>query len=238
MREPVIDRLDRTLGLLASRPSWTASELAEALGVCLRTVRRDLSRLAARGVPIESEPGRGGGVRVPPRWGLGRLQLDAHEVLDLVLALALAERLRSPLLLRTLAGLRQKLSAAFPPEERARVSALRRRILVGPPSRSITASWRPPRPAVLRPIQEAFFEQRALQLTYVASEVRTTRVVEPHYLLLSWPAWYLLVWDHLRDAVRSLRVDRVDAAEVMDATFRVRSADSMLAAPGDVFAAL
>jgi len=67
MREPVIDRLDRTLGLLASRPSWTASELAEALGVCLRTVRRDLSRLAARGVPIESEPGRGGGVRVPPR---------------------------------------------------------------------------------------------------------------------------------------------------------------------------
>lgn len=237
-REPVTDRLDRALGLLASRPSWTASELAAALGVCLRTVRRDLSRLATRGVPIESEPGRGGGVRLPPRWGLGRVQLDAREVLDLLLALALAERLRSPLLLTTLKGLRQKLSAAFPPEERARVSALRRRILVGPTSRTISASWRPPRPAVLRPIQEAFFEQRALELTYLAGEARTVRVVEPHYLLLSWPAWYLLVWDHLRDAVRALRVDRVEAAEVTDTTFRVRSADSMLAAPEDVFAAL
>lgn len=237
-REPVTARLDRTLGLLASRPSWTGPELAEALGVCLRTVRRDLSRLAARGVPIEAEVGRGGGVRVPARWGLGRVQLDAHEVLDLLLALALAERVRSPLLLTTVKSLRQKLAAAFPPEERARVSSLRRRILVGPTSRNITSSWQAPRPAVLRPIHQAFFEQRALQLTYVTGGVRTERLVEPHYLLLSWPAWYLVVWDHLRQAVRALRVDRVEAATVTDATFRVRRADSMLTAPGDVFSAL
>lgn len=237
-REPLTDRLDRTLGLLASRPSWTARELAEELGVCLRTVRRDLSRLAARGVAIESERGRGGGVRVPARSGLGRVQLDAEELIDLLLSLAIAERLRSPLLLSTVGGLRQKLAAAFPPEERARISALRRRILVGPTSGTITASWKTPRPAVLRPIQEAFFHQRALELTYRANERRTVRLVEPHYLLLSWPAWYLLVWDHLRDAVRALRVDRIEAAEVTDSTFRVRSADSMVATLGDIFAKL
>src|SRR5690606_19344564 len=101
-REPVIDRLDRTLGLLASRTSWTTRELADELGVSVRTVRRDLARLASRGVAIEAERGRGGGVRVPARSGLGRVQLDAREVIDLLLALALAERLRSPLLLSTL----------------------------------------------------------------------------------------------------------------------------------------
>lgn len=236
-REPVIDRLDRTLGLLASRPSWTARELADELGVSVRTVRRDLSRLAGRGVVIETERGRGGGVRVPARSGLGRVQLDARELIDLLLALALAERLGSPLLLSTLGRLRQKLAVAFPPEERARVSALRRRILVGPTSRNITASWKAPRAAVLRPIQEAFFERRALELAYRgANERRTVQVVEPHYLLLSWPAWYLLVWDHLRDDVRALRVDRIEAAQVQDATFRVRRVDAMRATLEDVFA--
>jgi len=237
-REPVIDRLDRTLGLLATRPSWTARELAEELGVCLRTVRRDLSRLAARGIAIESEAGRGGGVRVPPRSGLGRVQLSAAETLDLLLSLAIAERLHSPLLLSTVGGLRQKLSAAFPPEERARVNALRRRILVGPSSRNITQSWQRPRAAVLGPVQQAFFEQRALELTYRTQEARTVRVVEPHYLLLSWPAWYLLVWDHLRGSVRALRTDRIEVARVTDAEFRLRGSETMLAQLGDIFAAL
>ncbi|APR82722.1 Putative deoR-family transcriptional regulator [Minicystis rosea] len=238
MREPVTDRLDRVLGLLASRASWTAPALAEELGVCVRTVRRDLARLAARGVPIASDAGRGGGVRVPPRTGLGRLQLDAQEAVDLLLALAIAERLGSPVMLSTVKGLRQKLSAAFPPEERARVTGLRRRILVGPTSRRVEASWKPPSAAVLRPIHEAFFETRALQLTYRTSEASTVRVVEPHHLMLSWPAWYLLVWDHLRGAVRMLRVDRIESAHVTDATFRVRSPESMLATLGDVFAVL
>lgn len=131
---PVSDRLDRLLGLLASRPHSTAALLAGELGVSVRTVRRDLARLAARGVPFESEAGRGGGVRVPARLGLGRLQLDHREVIDLLLALAVAERMRSPLLLSSLKGLRQKIAAAFPPEERFRVSRLRRRILQGPPA--------------------------------------------------------------------------------------------------------
>lgn len=237
-REPVTDRLDRTLGLLASRLSWTARELAEELGVCVRTVRRDLSRLAARGVAVEAERGRGGGVRVPARSGLGRVQLGAEELLDLLLALALAERLRSPLLPSTVGALRQKLTAAFPPEERARIGALRRRILVGPTSANITASWKAPRAAVLRPIHEAFFHQRALELTYRAGERSTERLVEPHYLLLSWPAWYLLVWDHLRGAVRALRVDRIEAASVTEAAFRVRKAEAMVAALGDIFTRL
>lgn len=237
-REPVSDRLDRTLGLLASRPSWTALELSKELGVCLRTVRRDLARLAARGVPIDAAVGRGGGVRVPPRMGLGRVQLDGAEALDLLLSLAIAERLHSPLLLSTVRSLRQKLATAFPPEERARLSALRRRVLVGPTSRNIAASWKPPRPSVLEPIHEAFFEQRSLAITYITGDARTVREVEPHYLLLSWPAWYLLVWDHLRGAVRALRVDRIEAARVSTRTFRVRSVDTMRGALPELFGAL
>jgi len=68
-----------------------------------------------------------------------------------------------------------------------------------------------PRPGVIGPIQDGFFEQSAIEVVYRTARERTTRVVEPHYLLLAWPAWYLLVWDHLRDAVRTLRLDRVES---------------------------
>jgi predicted DNA-binding transcriptional regulator YafY len=235
--EPVSERLDRLLGLLASHQSWNGPRLATELGVSLRTLRRDMARLVARGVPIEAERGRGGGVRVPARVGLGRLQLDHREAIDLLLALAIGERLRSPLLLASLKGLRQKIGQAFPPEERSRVSRLRRRILHGPPiSRRVTESMEAPRPSVLGPIQDGFFEQRTLEVVYRTEHERTTRHVEPHYLLLAWPAWYLLVWDHLRGAIRMLRLDRIEAARLTEHTFHLRDADEMLLVARDLFA--
>src|ERR1700691_1906924 len=186
--EPASERQDRLLGLLASDRGSTGPALAAELGISLRTLRRDMARLSARGVVIEAERGRGGGVRVAARVGLGRLQLDHREALDLLLALAIGERIRSPLLLSSLKGLRQKIAMAFPPEERLRVSRLRRRILHAPPaSHRITESLTNPRPAVLGPVQDGFFKQRAIEIEYGTGRERTTRVVEPHYLLLAWP---------------------------------------------------
>ena len=236
-REPIGERLDRLLGLLASRQSWTGPALAAELGISLRSLRRDMARLVARGVPLEAERGRGGGVRIPPRVGLGRLQLDHREALDLLLALAIGERIRSPLLLSSLKGLRQKIAMAFPPEERFRVNRLRRRILhARPASRGVHESLGRPRPAVLGPVQDGFFEQRAIEVEYRTARERTTRVVEPHYLLLSWPAWYLLVWDHLREAVRTLRLDRIESARLTDRPFQLRDADAMMLVARDLFA--
>ena len=93
-----------------------------------------------------------------------------------------------------------------------------------------------PRPAVLGPIQDGFFEQRAIEIEYRTERERTTRVVEPHYLLLAWPAWYLLVWDRLRGAIRILRLDRIESARLTDQAFHLRSADSMLLVARDLFA--
>lgn len=236
---PLNDRLDRLLGLLASHESWTAARLADELGVTVRTIRRDMATLVERGVPIEAERGRGGGVRVSSRVGLGRLQLDHREVLDLLLALAIGERIGSPLLLSSLKGLRQKIAMAFPPEERFRIGRLRKRILHARPALPrIAASWLTPRANVLGPIQEAFFEQRAIEVTYGTVKEKTTRLIEPHYLLLSWPAWYLLVWDHLRGAIRTLRLDRIESVRRSDQTFHVRHVDEMLLVARDLFVAV
>jgi predicted DNA-binding transcriptional regulator YafY len=237
-REPVHERLDRILGIVSARPSWTALEIAEEVGISLRTARRDLLRLRARGVVVDSTPGRGGGIRVPIRSGVGRVPLDYREALDLVVALALAETLRSPLLLGSVRRVRQKISSAFPTEERTRLSAVRRRILMGPTSPNIAASFKPPRSSVLDALHEAFFELRRLELEYVTQGNTTRRIIEPHYFLLSWPAWYLLVFDHLRNAVRTLRVDRIVSAQVLAAPFRLRASEGMLSHLSDRFVAI
>jgi predicted DNA-binding transcriptional regulator YafY len=55
------DRLVATLLLMQSRGRVTAAELAAELGMSVATARRDLEALSAAGVPVYSQPGRGGG---------------------------------------------------------------------------------------------------------------------------------------------------------------------------------
>ena len=75
--ESTTERVLRVLALLQSRPSWTAVELAEELGVTDRSVRRDVDRLRALGYPVRATPGVGGGYQLSTGTRLPRLLLPA-----------------------------------------------------------------------------------------------------------------------------------------------------------------
>ncbi|GHJ44517.1 hypothetical protein Cs7R123_18590 [Catellatospora sp. TT07R-123] len=57
-------RLVSLLLTLQQRRSATAAELAALFEVSERTVYRDVAALQAAGVPLWTEPGRGGGIRL------------------------------------------------------------------------------------------------------------------------------------------------------------------------------
>ena len=59
-------------------------------------------------------------------------------------------------------------------------------------------------------------------------KVQTCRIIEPHFLLLNWPIWYVLAWDVAKSAVRMFRVDRIISAQVISETFRERPKYQML----------
>ena len=59
-------RLLRLLSLLQTRPEWSGPELAERLGVSVRTVRRDVDKLRALDYPVEVDLGPTGGYRLGP----------------------------------------------------------------------------------------------------------------------------------------------------------------------------
>ena len=58
------DRLIALLLLLQSRGRMTASQVAAELEISPATARRDLEALSTAGIPVYSQPGRGGGWRL------------------------------------------------------------------------------------------------------------------------------------------------------------------------------
>ncbi|MFN8899272.1 MAG: HTH domain-containing protein, partial [Pseudomonadota bacterium] len=55
---------DRVLALLGDGQVWTARRLSEQAGLSLRTVRRAVAGLREEGVVIDTDVGRGGGMRL------------------------------------------------------------------------------------------------------------------------------------------------------------------------------
>lgn len=219
-----LDRRNRLLALLRSESYWTTARLREELDVSQRTLMRELADLKSMGYPIDSDRGRGGGIRLLGNWGVDRLHLNHQEVIELILALSIMEKLQSPLLTGNLKGIRQKLFQAFPDSQRRKVSDLRKRIFIG--DRVSPSSEDQPLLKASKStanVSEAFLNQQRVEITYEAqSGQRTTRVIEPHYILLNWPAWYIIAYDHLRSAERLFRVDRIKKATTLEETFRLK----------------
>lgn len=217
-------RLDHIEARLKSGDPLVLADLAAELGVSRRTLSRDIALMRARGVPVEADRGRGGGLRLNARWGAGRLALGYSEAIDLMITLAVAEQMESPLFLANLASIRQKLVASFGPAQREQVQRLKSRILVGmhasPP---IHQSLSPVDSVAISRLHRAFVERRQLHITYHAPErAPMVRLIEPHFLHFNAPVWYALCWDHLRGAVRTLRCDRIRDARIGGETFSLR----------------
>jgi predicted DNA-binding transcriptional regulator YafY len=232
------DRLDLLLRVLRDRPGITAPQLAERVGASTRSVFRDLGVLRERGYPIESSRGRGGGLRLHPLWGLGRVPFSAEDALATLLGLAVAEGLGLPVFGDGVRSARARVVSAFPSSEHQRLRRLRARLLVGPPaSDAVRSSYGAPEPAAMRELQAAFVRDRVMELEYQKpDEPATRRRVEPHALLLNWPAWYLLSHDRLRQDVRTFRLDRIRAVRGEAEIFVPRPAAVVGAIGGAEFA--
>ncbi len=201
---------------------------------------RDLDHLRDRGYPIEADRGRGGGLRLHPTWGLSKVLLSTEEAVCTLLSLAISDQLNFPMLSAELARSRKKIVDAFPTAERRRIAPLRERVLVGPPaSAAVRGSYGRPDAVVMRRLQVAFVRESVVRAEYVKENGQvSSRRLEPHAMVINWPAWYLLAYDYLRSEPRTFRFDRFVAVELEEGTtFRARPkdlAEKCLSEQGDV----
>ena len=233
-----VDRLDLVARILRDRPGITAGDLARELGVSERSVFRDLDALRERGFPIESARGRGGGLRLHPHWGLGRVLLSHEEALCTLLSLAMSEKLGMPMFAAAAGRARRRIVDAFPSAERRRIAPLRERIFVGTPaSARVRASYGEPGAAPSRALQAAFVDERRVLAEYAREDGTVSeRTLEPHALVINWPAWYLVAFDLSRAASRTFRMDRFKRVQPLTDRFRPRPTEIVreLVASGDV----
>ncbi len=195
------DRLVAALLVLQAKGRVTAAKLAEELEVSERTARRDLEGLAMAGVPVYSQPGRGGGWQLlgGGRTDLTGLTAQEARTLFLVAGPAAADT-------RTRAALR-KLVRALPETFRGDAEAAAGAVVHDP------AGWDHPGaapPDHLQALQQAVIEGEQVELDYVRRDgLASSRLVHPLGLVVKNEIWYLVAGTD--DGERTFRVGRVRA---------------------------
>src|SRR3712207_1880444 len=115
----------RLLSLLQTHRYWPGAELAERLGVSVRTLRRDIDRLRELGYPVEASRGVDGGYQLAAGAALPPLLLDDDEAVALAVGLQAAAQGGVAGIAESSVRALAKVVQVMPPRLRRRVDALR-----------------------------------------------------------------------------------------------------------------
>ena len=208
-------RVLAVLELLQSRRRLSGPELADRLEVDLRTVRRYVTMLQDIGIPVEGERGRHGGYVLRAGYKLPPLMLSDDEALAVALGLLAARRLGLAATAPAVEGALAKLERVLPPALRERVTAVQQTLVTDlpPPGEA-------PPGAALGAIGEAAHQRRRVWLRYAdARGDLTERDFDPYGVAYVAGRWYAAGYCHLREALRSFRLDRMREIVPREVTF-------------------
>jgi len=199
-------RLLELLELLQAQPLITGREISDRLTIDPRTVRRYVEALQQLGIPVEGQRGVGGGYRIRPGYRLPPLMLTDDEAVAVALGVQAAGRLG-------LSGSAEAVEGALVKIHRVLPDGLRRRVEALEETLDFTSASRQGAPVsgeLVLVIADAIRRRRRLRTTYRAfSGEETRRELSPHGLVVHSGRWYLAAYDHLRDDLRTFRVDRM-----------------------------
>jgi predicted DNA-binding transcriptional regulator YafY len=207
------------LELLQAHHRLTGADLAARLGVDERTVRRYARTLAELDIPVIAARGRYGGYRLRPGYKLPPLMFTDDEAVAVVLGLLAAERLglgtEAPATALALA----KVSRVLPTALAGRLAAVRDSLGFSLPERDGETR---PATAILLALGEATRSRHRVRIDYRSWRGEASvRDFDPYGLVFHAARWYVAGHDHLRGAVRTFRLDRIDAVEPGVRTFAV-----------------
>ncbi|GAA0238211.1 YafY family protein [Cryptosporangium japonicum] len=197
-------RLLRLLSLLQQHRDWSGPQLADRLGVTVRTVRRDVDRLRELGYPVHGTVGNVGGYHLGAGSSMPPLLLDDEETVAVAVGLRTAAN-------GSIAGIEEtsvrallKLEQILPSHLRHRVSAFSAAtVSANHPVAVISAE-------LLTTLAAACRDHQRLRIDYRSHDgSESLRQVEPHKLVHAGRRWYLVAFDLDRNDWRTFRVDRL-----------------------------
>ncbi len=208
-------RVLAVLELLQSHGRLSGRELSERLEVDLRTVRRYVTMLQDLGIPVEGERGRYGGYLLRPGYKLPPLMFTDDEALAVTLGLMAARRLGLAVTAPAVEGALAKVDRVLPRAVRQRVGAVQETLVI-----DLVPSAEAPASAVVVTLSEAAHQGRRVWLRYAAAGgTETERAVDPYGIVYLTGRWYAAGYCHLRQGLRTFRLDRVREVAPRDETF-------------------
>jgi len=208
------DRLFDILRILRAAPRpVTATSIADALEVTVRTVYRDIATLQARRIPVEGAAGIGyvlrRGFELPP------LMFTEDEAEAIAVGVRMLARTGDPGLQKAAESVLSKVTLVVPDPLREYLSA-------APLYVSKSGAPVPARRDLPTIIRHAVRDARKMRIAYRDGDGRSTqRVIQPFAVAYYVEATLICAWCELRHDVRHFRTDRVVSAEVLDENFTV-----------------
>ncbi|MBI3170531.1 MAG: YafY family transcriptional regulator, partial [Chloroflexi bacterium] len=200
-------RLITLIFLLQNQPNQKASELAEKLGVSLRTVHRYFEMLDEMGIPVYSERGPYGGFSLVRGYKMPPLVFTLEEAVAVALGTGLVQELWGDLYRESAHGALAKLENLLP-EEQTREVAWARGSLAATGMHRADLKMQTP---ALEKLRRAIREHRSVTILYQTSQVphAAERGLDPYALVHRWGWWYVIGFCHVHKEIRTFRVDRI-----------------------------
>jgi predicted DNA-binding transcriptional regulator YafY len=203
------------LELLQTHGRMSGAELAPRLGVDRRTLRRYVGKLEDIGIPITAERGRAGGYALMPGFKLPPMMFTEDETLALSLGLLAARGLGLAEAAPAVASAQAKLERVMPDGLKRRVRAVDDTVKL-----DAVRAIAPSDNQALTALTGAAQACRRVVLRYRDQRgEESVRRFDPYGLALRHGRWYAAGMCHLRQALRSFRLDRVVDVEALAEQF-------------------
>ncbi len=211
-----IERLVNMITLLeGSHKKWTAGDLADYFGISERTFHRDRQTLEKIGIPLYYDPQKKT-YNILDTYSFSPPKFTRDEAIALTLAARTYQSENSPYKKELDMGLAKMLNA-LPQSIRDVINNLEdRMVTLNNPAVDLA-----PYQELITELERAIEAGKRLKIEYNSLNDNETRdrKLDPYNLILKNGACYLVGYCHLREDIRTFRIDRINSCIVLEETY-------------------
>jgi predicted DNA-binding transcriptional regulator YafY len=213
----VATRLITLILTLQNRPNQKAAELANKLGISVRTLHRYFDMLDEMGIPVYAERGPYGGFSLVRGYKLPPLIFSIEEAVAVYMGTNLVSETWGELYRDAAQGAMAKIENILPNEQRDEINWARRSLVTTNLYRADIASLSP----LMEKLRSSMREHRQISMIYQnqANSKPGKRIIDPYALVFRAGWWYVVGYCHLRTALRTFRVDRIQKLVILQQAF-------------------
>lgn len=211
---PKVDNMLAILWMLSSGKKVTAKQISEKLEMNIRTVYRYIDTLSTSGVPIISDTGYNGGYTLLNKFIEAPLFFDAEEQTSLVHAAVFAEEAGyygGEALNRAISKLSNYSNQGQETKINQHLTSLE--VINRVRFRTIKP--------YLKDLEQTIANGYSVKILYHKSgeDKSKYRLVDPYRIIYWNNKWYMIGFCHLRNNIRSFRVDRIESLVITENKF-------------------